>query len=121
MLHAAFQNIKCLPHFGVFVGGLSSMHSSLLESSTFAAWSYLQTAWQISKSVSVAATGISLSMDIHSSYSSFCIPSGSSMKNTNGHVPAFKMDDLQREAMKNKPRNSWDLWGKWPPDVSLQV
>ncbi|GBM42057.1 hypothetical protein AVEN_30409-1 [Araneus ventricosus] len=87
MLHAAFQNIKGLPHFGVR-WRVSSTHSSPSESSTFIAWSCSQAAWQISKSVSVAATGMSSSMDIHSLYSSFCIPSGVSMKITDGHVPA---------------------------------
>ncbi|GBM98755.1 hypothetical protein AVEN_83834-1 [Araneus ventricosus] len=100
MLHAAFQNIKCLPHFGVF-WRVSSRHSSKSESSTFIAWSCLQTIWQISKSASVAATGMSSSMGIPSSYSSFCIPSGGSMKITDGHISACKMDDLQREVMKN--------------------
>ncbi|GBM96795.1 hypothetical protein AVEN_251484-1 [Araneus ventricosus] len=45
-------------------------------------------AWRISKSVTVATTGKSSSMDIHSSYSSFCIPSGGSMTITDGHFPA---------------------------------
>ncbi|GBN10054.1 hypothetical protein AVEN_181150-1 [Araneus ventricosus] len=75
MLHAVFQNIKGFPHFGVF-WRVSSRHSSPSESSTFIAWSCSQTAWQISKSASVAATGMSSSMGIPSSYSSFCIPSG---------------------------------------------
>ncbi|GBM48762.1 hypothetical protein AVEN_24950-1 [Araneus ventricosus] len=51
----------------------------------------------------------------NSSYSSFCIPSRGSMTITNGHVPALLMDYLQREIMKNKPRNSCDVWGKVAP------
>ncbi|GBM74160.1 hypothetical protein AVEN_206698-1 [Araneus ventricosus] len=84
MLHTAFQNIL----ISMLIGGFSSTHSSPSESSTFIAWSCSQKAWQISKSVSAAATGISSSIDIHSSYSSFCIPSGGPMAVTDGHVPA---------------------------------
>ncbi|GBO41401.1 hypothetical protein AVEN_137567-1 [Araneus ventricosus] len=119
MLHAAFQNINCACLISTLVGGFSSTHSSPSESSTFIAWPYSQTVWQISKSVSVAATGMSSSMDIHPSYSSFCIPSEGSMKITNGHASACEMDDLQREVMKNKPRNSWDVWGKVAPRCFL--
>ncbi|GBN53369.1 hypothetical protein AVEN_268214-1 [Araneus ventricosus] len=60
---------------------------------------------------------MSLSMGIHSSYSSFCIPSGGSMTITDGHAPARKMDDLQRDVMKNNPQNSWDVWGKNAPQM----
>ncbi|GBN46421.1 hypothetical protein AVEN_11068-1 [Araneus ventricosus] len=88
-----------------FVGGFSSTHSSPSESSTFIAWYCSQKTWQISKSVSVAAVGMSSSMDIHSSYFSFCIPSGGSKTITDGHVPI----------------NSWFVWGKIALDVSLQV
>ncbi|GBM02688.1 hypothetical protein AVEN_258975-1 [Araneus ventricosus] len=100
MLHAAFHNIKSLPHFGVrwrvffntFVPvGIVNFYC-------------LPTAWQISKSVTVAASGMSSSMDIHSSYTSFCIPSGGSMKITD-----------QREVMKNISRNSWNMWSKVAP------
>ncbi|GBN34821.1 hypothetical protein AVEN_51003-1 [Araneus ventricosus] len=45
------------------------------------------TACQISKPDCVASAGMSSSMDIHSSYPSFCIPSGGSMTITNDHVP----------------------------------
>ncbi|GBM44792.1 hypothetical protein AVEN_148294-1 [Araneus ventricosus] len=64
---------------------------------------------------------MSSSMDIHSSYTFFCIPSGDSRTITDGHVPARQMDDLRRKVMKDKPRNSWDVWGKVTPDVSSQV
>ncbi|GBO18124.1 hypothetical protein AVEN_119187-1 [Araneus ventricosus] len=87
MLHATLHSVKSLPHFGVrwrvFFNAFVPVGSS-----TCIAWSSSQTDWQISKSVSVAATGMSSSMDIHSSYSSFCMPSGGSMKITSGHVPA---------------------------------
>ncbi|GBO04951.1 hypothetical protein AVEN_141412-1 [Araneus ventricosus] len=87
MLHAAFENIKGLPHFGVrCVGGFSS---HIRPRRTFIAYSCSQTAGQISKSVSLAAIGMSSSVDIHSSYSSFGIPSGGSMAITDGHVPAL--------------------------------
>ncbi|GBN51660.1 hypothetical protein AVEN_98834-1 [Araneus ventricosus] len=72
MLLADFQNIKGLPHFGVRWRVFFNTFVRT-ESPTFIAWSFSQTAWQISKSVSVAATGMFSSMDIDSSYSSFCM------------------------------------------------
>ncbi|GBM92470.1 hypothetical protein AVEN_140257-1 [Araneus ventricosus] len=117
MLHAAFQNIKGLPHFGVrwwvfyntFVpDGIINFYCLVLL-----------TASQISKSVSVAATGMFSSVDIHSSYSSFCIPSEGSMTITEGHALARYMDDFQRVIMKYKSRNSGDVWGRVALDVSL--
>ncbi|GBN46836.1 hypothetical protein AVEN_172576-1 [Araneus ventricosus] len=87
MLHAAFQNIKGLSHFGVR-WRVFSTHSSPSESSTFIAWSCSQTARQISKSVSVASIGMSSSMGIHSSNSSSCIPPGGSMTITDDHFSA---------------------------------
>ncbi|GBM34741.1 hypothetical protein AVEN_208901-1 [Araneus ventricosus] len=54
----------------------------------FYCWVLRTNSLAISKSVSVAGIGMSSSMAIHSSYSSFCIPSGGSMKLTDGHVPA---------------------------------
>ncbi|GBL75282.1 hypothetical protein AVEN_61807-1 [Araneus ventricosus] len=48
-----------------FVGGLTLNTFVLVESSTFIARPCSPTAWQISKPVSVAATGMSSSMDIH--------------------------------------------------------
>ncbi|GBN11883.1 hypothetical protein AVEN_236034-1 [Araneus ventricosus] len=78
MLHAAFQNVKGLPHF--YVRWRVFFNTFVpSESSTFIAWTCSQIASKISKSVNVAATGMSSSMDIHSSYSSYCIPSGGSM------------------------------------------
>ncbi|GBN24571.1 hypothetical protein AVEN_162102-1 [Araneus ventricosus] len=85
MLYAAFQNIKGLPHFGV---RWRVFFSTFFPSeSTFIAWSCSQTAWQISKSVSVAATGMPSSTDINSSYSSFRTPSGGCMTITDDQVP----------------------------------
>ncbi|GBN85162.1 hypothetical protein AVEN_163864-1 [Araneus ventricosus] len=88
MLYAASQNIKDLPHFGVRFRVFFNTHSSQSESSTFIAWYCSQTTWQISKSVNVASAGMSSSMDIHSSNSSFCITCKGSMTITDGHVPA---------------------------------
>ncbi|GBN78615.1 hypothetical protein AVEN_190434-1 [Araneus ventricosus] len=87
MQHAAFQNIKSLPHFGVrwrvffntFVPvGIINFYCLVFLTNSFANF----------KSVSVAATGMSSSMDIHSSDSSFCIPLEGSMIITDDHVPA---------------------------------
>ncbi|GBL96548.1 hypothetical protein AVEN_235039-1 [Araneus ventricosus] len=97
MLLAALQNINGLPHFGVrwrvffntFVTvGIINFYC-LVFLGKF-------------PSLLKAATGMSSSMDIHSSYSSFCL-----------------MDDLQREVMKNKRRSSWDVWGKVVPRCFL--
>ncbi|GBN18295.1 hypothetical protein AVEN_85081-1, partial [Araneus ventricosus] len=52
----------------------------------------------ISKPVSVAATGMSSAMDIRSSYSSSCTPSGGSMSITDGASLPAKHTSLKERA-----------------------
>ncbi|GBM21382.1 hypothetical protein AVEN_264819-1 [Araneus ventricosus] len=81
-MQAAFQNIKCWPHFGVRGRGFFNTFVPLGTINGIG-WSSSQTACQIFHSVSVVATGMSSSMDI---YSSFSLPSGGSM--TIGSFPS---------------------------------
>ncbi|GBL59118.1 hypothetical protein AVEN_61864-1 [Araneus ventricosus] len=87
MLHTVFQNIKGLPHFSVRwrVFFNTSVPVGIINLLLGLAQRQLG---KFPKSISVAATGKTSSMDIHSSYSFFCIPSGGSMTITDGHVPA---------------------------------
>ncbi|GBN72241.1 hypothetical protein AVEN_126640-1 [Araneus ventricosus] len=119
MLHAVFQNIRAFL-ISAFVGGFSSAHSSPSESSTFIVWSCSQTAWKISKSVNAAATGMP------SKWTSTLpiVPLHTFRKFNDSHRrsrPHPLNGRPSREVMKNKLRNSGDVWGKCPPHVSLQV
>ncbi|GBN08162.1 hypothetical protein AVEN_173363-1 [Araneus ventricosus] len=76
-LHTVFQNIKCLSHFGVHWRVFFNIFVPVRNINVYCLV-VLALAWQISKSVSVAATEMSSSMDIHSSYSSFSMPLGGS-------------------------------------------
>ncbi|GBM77165.1 hypothetical protein AVEN_145879-1 [Araneus ventricosus] len=89
MLHATFQNITCLPHFGVRLrvffntfdlANFEDCQCGISVPCPLTLFGYhngIRHGGMGRRSVSVAATEMSLSMGIHTSYSSFSIPSES--------------------------------------------